>query len=107
MLNGMLAQIQRALASSEQSAEQARTSEDRMRRFITDASHELRTPLTSIIGALGMLRSNVTGDLPQHSESLITIAYENSTRLVRLINDLLDMEKLAPEIWSLLTVSLS
>ena len=42
-LNGMLAQIQRAVASSEMSAEQARGSEERMRRFITDASHELRT----------------------------------------------------------------
>src|SRR6201999_2508586 len=47
-LNGMLAQIQRAVASSDSSAEAARTSEDRMRRFITDASHELRTPLTTI-----------------------------------------------------------
>lgn len=42
-LNGMLAQIQRAVAASDASAEQARTSEERMRRFITDASHELRT----------------------------------------------------------------
>ncbi|MGH3525389.1 MAG: HAMP domain-containing protein, partial [Mycobacterium sp.] len=49
-LNGMLAQIQRAVASSESSAEKARSSEDRMRRFITDASHELRTPLTTIRG---------------------------------------------------------
>ncbi|MCK5755259.1 MAG: HAMP domain-containing protein, partial [Mycobacterium sp.] len=55
-LNGMLAQIQRALASSEQSAEQARTSEDRMRRFITDASHELRTPLTTIRGFAELYR---------------------------------------------------
>src|SRR5689334_25426889 len=39
-LNGMLAQVQRALASSESSAENARGPEDRMRRFITDASHE-------------------------------------------------------------------
>ena len=49
-LNGMLAQIQAALASSEASAKLARNSEDRMRRFITDASHELRTPLTTIRG---------------------------------------------------------
>lgn len=49
-LNGMLAQIQRAVASSEDSAEKARLSEERMRRFITDASHELRAPLTTIRG---------------------------------------------------------
>ena len=49
-LNGMLAQIQQAMASSESSAENARMSEERMRRFITDASHELRTPLTTIRG---------------------------------------------------------
>ena len=48
-LNGMLAQIQNAVASSEQSAETARTSEDRMRRFITDASHELRTDRKSVV----------------------------------------------------------
>jgi len=62
--------------------------------FVSMVSHELRTPLTSIIGALGMLHGNVAGDLPRQAESLITIAHENSTRLVRLINDLLDMEKI-------------
>ena len=55
-LNGMLAQIQRAMASSESSAEQARRSEERMRRFITDASHELRTPLTTIRGFAELYR---------------------------------------------------
>lgn len=55
-LNGMLAQLQRAVAASDSSAEQARQSEDRLRRFITDASHELRTPLTTIRGFAELYR---------------------------------------------------
>src|ERR1700721_1392308 len=55
-LNGMLAQIQQALASSEASAQKALTSENRMRRFITDASHELRTPLTTMRGFAELYR---------------------------------------------------
>ncbi|ETZ68403.1 his Kinase A domain protein, partial [Mycobacteroides abscessus MAB_110811_1470] len=61
-LNGMLAQIQRAVADSEKSAKAARTSEERMRRFITDASHELRTPLTTIRGYAELYRQGAATD---------------------------------------------
>jgi PAS domain S-box-containing protein len=62
--------------------------------FISTVSHELRTPLTSISGALGLIASNVLGELPQKVKSMLDIAYKNSQRLSFLIDDLLDMEKL-------------
>jgi PAS domain S-box-containing protein len=62
--------------------------------FISTVSHELRTPLTSIKGALGLMAGGAVGDLPEQAGSMIDIAYKNSDRLVRLINDLLDMEKI-------------
>jgi PAS domain S-box-containing protein len=60
--------------------------------FISMVSHELRTPLTSIIGAMGLLKNNpqIPGDL----QELITVADRNAERLLRLINDILDIEKL-------------
>jgi PAS domain S-box-containing protein len=62
--------------------------------FVATVSHELRTPLTSIAGALGLLIANAAGKLPDSAARLVTIAYANSQRLVRLINDILDVEKL-------------
>lgn len=62
--------------------------------FVATVSHELRTPLTSIRGSLGMLAAGVTGALPDKARQLVTIAMENSERLVRLVNDILDSEKL-------------
>ncbi|MBL0933786.1 MAG: response regulator [Rhizobiaceae bacterium] len=62
--------------------------------FISTVSHELRTPLTSIRGSLGLVSAGVAGTLPPKAENLIRIAHTNSERLVRLINDILDMEKI-------------
>ncbi len=62
--------------------------------FVSTVSHELRTPLTSIKGALGLIRSGVAGELPENLTSMLDIAYNNSERLVLLINDILDMEKI-------------
>jgi PAS domain S-box-containing protein len=62
--------------------------------FISTVSHELRTPLTSIAGALGLLTAGAAGDLPERANRLVTIAESNSRRLVRLINDILDIEKM-------------
>jgi PAS domain S-box-containing protein len=61
--------------------------------FISTVSHELRTPLTSIQGSLGLILGGATGDLPEKSIKLLTIASNNCKRLVRLINDILDLEK--------------
>ena len=62
--------------------------------FISTVSHELRTPLTSIKGSLGLIQSSVLGDLPKEVRSMVEIACNNSERLLRLINDILDMEKI-------------
>ncbi|MBT6393244.1 MAG: transporter substrate-binding domain-containing protein [Nitrospinaceae bacterium] len=68
---------------------------DRMKsEFISTVSHELRTPLTSITGALGLLKSGVLGPMPEETAHMVTIAHGNSERLVRLINDILDMDKI-------------
>ena len=62
--------------------------------FISTVSHELRTPLTSIKGSLGLIKSGAIGDLPDKIQSMLDIAYNNSERLVLLINDILDIEKI-------------
>jgi signal transduction histidine kinase len=61
--------------------------------FVSTVSHELRTPLTSIRGALGLLSGGVAGPLPSMAAEMIGIAHKNSERLIRLINDMLDLEK--------------
>ena len=63
--------------------------------FVSTVSHELRTPLTSISGALGLLMGGAMGELALPVRSLVDIAHKNSQRLNHLINDLLDMEKIA------------
>ena len=62
--------------------------------FISNVSHELRTPLTSIYGSLGLLLGDVYGELPGDVKSLINVAHRNSDRLVRLINDILNIQKM-------------
>jgi PAS domain S-box-containing protein len=65
---------------------------DRVRNeIVSTVSHELRTPLTSIRGSLGLLRSGAMGVLPEKAAAMVTIAYKNSGRLVRIINDILDI----------------
>ncbi|HKW38632.1 MAG TPA: ATP-binding protein [Burkholderiales bacterium] len=68
---------------------------DRLKNeFVSTVSHELRTPLTSIRGSLGLVASGVTGALPEKARQLVQIATENCDRLVRLVNDILDTEKM-------------
>jgi signal transduction histidine kinase len=62
--------------------------------FVSTVSHELRTPLTSISGSLGLLMGKAAGTLPGPAARLLEIAHSNSQRLVRLVNDILDIEKL-------------
>jgi PAS domain S-box-containing protein len=62
--------------------------------FVATVSHELRTPLTSIAGSLGLLAGGAAGELPDAARRLLAIAHGNSQRLVRLINDILDIEKI-------------
>src|ERR1700691_40604 len=62
--------------------------------FVSTVSHELRTPLTSISGSLGLLMGNAAGRLPKPMAQLLRIAHTNSQRLVRLVDDILDIEKM-------------
>ncbi len=62
--------------------------------FISVISHELRTPLTSIRGALGILETGVLSDRPEKAQHMLQIAINNSDRLVRLVDDILKLERL-------------
>ncbi|MEO8024141.1 ATP-binding protein [Polaromonas sp.] len=62
--------------------------------FVSTVSHELRTPLTSIRGSLGLIAGGVGGKLPDAVMKLVEIAKNNCERLIRLINDILDIEKI-------------
>src|ERR1700750_1478390 len=62
--------------------------------FISTVSHELRTPLTSIRGALGLLSSGIIGDVDAKALNLLRIAVTHTDRLTRLINDILDLERM-------------
>jgi PAS domain S-box-containing protein len=61
--------------------------------FVSTISHELRTPLTSIAGSLALISGGAAGEIPQKVARLVGIARQNSERLIRLINDILDLEK--------------
>jgi PAS domain S-box-containing protein len=62
--------------------------------FVSSVSHELRTPMTSVLGALGLIQGGAAGRLPEKAQSMIEITYRNCNRLVRLLNDVLDIEKM-------------
>jgi two-component system OmpR family sensor kinase len=92
-LNGMLSQIETAFRARETSEQEARTSEGRMRRFITDASHELRTPLTSIRGFAELYRlGGVRGDADV--EKVMGRIENESRRMGLLVDDLLLLARL-------------
>ena len=62
--------------------------------LVSTVSHELRTPLTAISGALGLMAGGAAGDLPDRAKQLVAIGSKNAERLIHLVNDLLDMDKL-------------
>lgn len=62
--------------------------------FVSSVSHELRTPLTSIMGALGILKSGIENPGSGDFKLMLEIAYNNADRLLLLINDILDIEKI-------------
>ncbi|WP_160147338.1 ATP-binding protein [Methylopila sp. Yamaguchi] len=85
--------VERVFVSAREISERKRV--ERMKtEFVSTVSHELRTPLTSIAGSLGLLAEGVAGPLGDKARHLIGIAHANSLRLVRLINDILDIEKI-------------
>ncbi len=62
--------------------------------LVSVVSHELRTPLTSIRGSLGLIAGGAAGEIPSEAERMIGIAVTNTDRLVRLINEILDIERI-------------
>lgn len=62
--------------------------------FVSTVTHELRTPMTSIHGALSLLASGVAGPMPEGAQELIKRSHQSSDRLVRLVNDVLDVERI-------------
>jgi signal transduction histidine kinase/CheY-like chemotaxis protein len=96
-----VAEVQRVAASFNAMAEHTETmvadlrALDRLKsEFVSVVSHELRTPLTSIRGSLGLLASGAMGELPADATEMLAIATSNTDRLVRLINDILDLERI-------------
>jgi signal transduction histidine kinase/DNA-binding response OmpR family regulator len=94
-------QLTEALHRSHQEAEQQksklvqRSDLDTIKdEFISTVSHELRTPLTSIRGALGLLSAGLLGNVDAKAHNLLRIASTNTERLIRLINDILDLERM-------------
>ena len=62
--------------------------------FVSTVSHELRTPLTAIRGALGLVLAGTTGAVAPKTRYLLQIGLQNTERLIRLINDILDVERI-------------
>jgi len=73
---------------------QRKVGEHRLNEFYALLSHELRTPLTSIRGSMGLLEAGVAGKLSSMGEELVTIARHEVDRLVRLVNNILDLKKI-------------
>jgi signal transduction histidine kinase len=78
----------------EKNARDAQSHSNTMADFVANASHELRTPLTSISGSLRLMAGGAAGQLPDTATRLVLIAETNAQRLIRVVNDLLDIGKL-------------
>jgi PAS domain S-box-containing protein len=76
-----------------QDISERRAMEQMKSEFISVVSHELRTPLASICGSLGLLASGVLDDEPHTTKQMLNIAIHEAERLVRLVNDILDLER--------------
>ncbi|HVZ29443.1 MAG TPA: hybrid sensor histidine kinase/response regulator [Asticcacaulis sp.] len=83
-----------AIARSMRHAIQRKQVENMKSEFISLVSHELRTPLTSIHGSLGLISGALSEGLPLPVSRLIAIAHQNSERLIRLVGDILDIDKI-------------
>ena len=69
-------------------------SEQYKNEFIANVSHELRTPLTAIRGSIGLIVGGIFGDVPKKAEDMARICQHNAERLLFLVNDLLDLQKI-------------
>lgn len=93
-LQHRLAEALRAFETAQDELVERRRIEELKNEFICIISHEVRTPLTSIHGALNLLSSGLGGELNEQGRQLLEVAYRNSQRLVRLVTDILDLQKI-------------
>ena len=84
----------RHLAGSVRDISEGKEVERLKKEFLSTVSHELRTPLTSLRGSLGLLAGGALGDLSDEAREVVEIAERNCTRLIGLVNDILDLERL-------------
>jgi signal transduction histidine kinase len=85
-------------ATAEKSADRAKAD------FVSTVSHELRTPLTSISGALTLVGAGAAGELGPKARQLVEIAGRNAERLARLVDDLLNVQRLEAPIDDIVAV---
>jgi signal transduction histidine kinase len=93
-LEERLAAALRAFEGAQDELTEGRRLEQAKNEFISIVSHEVRTPLTSIHGALNLLKFGLGGQLNDQGRQLLDVAYRNSQRLVRLVTDILDLQKI-------------
>ena len=94
MLQEKNVELEGAKSVAEQTVERLEEVERLKKGFLSTVSHELRTPLTSIRGSLGLLASGAVGALSDEVVEVVAIAERNAVRLMALINDILDLERL-------------
>ena len=94
MLQEKNVELESAKSVAEQTVERLEEVEQLKQGFLSTVSHELRTPLTSIRGSLGLLASGAAGPLPDHVVEVVALAERNAIRLMALIEDILDLERL-------------
>jgi len=94
MLQEKNVELESAKSVAEQTVERLEEVEQLKKGFLSTVSHELRTPLTSIRGSLGLLASGAAGLLPDHVVEVVALAERNAIRLMALIEDILDLERL-------------
>jgi PAS domain S-box-containing protein len=87
-------ELEAAKSVAEQTVERLEEVEQLKKGFLSTVSHELRTPLTSIRGSLGLLASGAAGPLSDHVVEVVALAERNAIRLMALIEDILDLERL-------------
>jgi two-component system OmpR family sensor kinase len=95
-LNTMLTQVEAAFTAQAASEAAARSSEERMRRFIADASHELRTPLTTIRGFAELYRQGAV-TTPEKTAEVVQRIESEASRMGLLVEDLLLLARLDRE----------
>jgi PAS domain S-box-containing protein len=94
MLQEKNVELESAKSVAEKTVERLEEVEQLKKGFLSTVSHELRTPLTSIRGSLGLLASGAAGPLPDHVVEVVALAERNAIRLMALIEDILDLERL-------------